>query len=67
VRQGKIRFLVDEKGRKQSVVLGVKEYQQLLEDLADLALMAEGKDEPVEPLALVKKRLAERWQNTRSK
>jgi hypothetical protein len=57
----KIRFLVDEKGRKQSVVLPIKEYQELLEDLADLTLIAERKDQPTEPLEVVKKRLEEKW------
>jgi hypothetical protein len=57
----KIRFLVDEKGRKQSVVLPIKVYQELLEDLADLALIAQRKDQPPEPLKVVKKRLEEKW------
>ena len=63
----KISFVVDEKGRKQSVVLPIKEYQELLEDLADLALIAERKNEPAEPLEVVKKRLEEKWRTTRSK
>jgi hypothetical protein len=57
----KIRFLIDERGRKQSVVLPIKEYQELLEDLADLALIAERKNQPTEPLDVVKKRLEEKW------
>ena len=60
----KIRFLVDEKGRRRSVVLPIKEYQELLEDLEDLAIIAERKDEPTEPLAVVKKRLEAKWRNT---
>ena len=63
----KIRFLVDENGRKKSVVLPLKEYRDLLEDLADLSLIAERKVEPAEPLDVVKKRLEEKWQNTGSK
>lgn len=57
----KVRYLVDEKGRKQSVVLPIREYEELLEDLADLALIAERKDEPAEPLDVAKKRLEEKW------
>ncbi len=53
----KIRFLVDENGRKQSVVLPIKEYQDLLEDLA---LIAERRDEPAESLDIVRKRLEEK-------
>ncbi len=63
----KVRFLVDERGRKQSVVVPIKAYRELLEDLADLATFAERKDEPAESLESVKKRLEEKWQNTGSK
>ena len=63
----KMRYVVDEKGRKKSVVLPIKEYEELLEDLADLAVIAERKDAPVEPLHEVRKRLEEKWRNTRSK
>lgn len=40
------QFLVDESGNKSLVVLTVKEYEELLEDLHDLAVMAERRDEP---------------------
>ena len=63
----KIRFLVDENGKKKSVVLPMKEYQKLVEDLADLAVIAERKSEPAEPLAAVKDRLEEKWQDTESR
>ena len=58
-----IRYVVDERGRKKSVVLPIKEYQELLEDLADLAIIAERKNEPVEALEVVKKRLEGKWQD----
>ena len=60
----KIKFLVDEKGRKLSVLLPIKEYRELLEDLADLAVIAERKDEPSEALDDVRKRLQEKWLST---
>ncbi len=63
----KIRFLLDENGRKESVVLPVKEYQKLLEDIADLSLIAERRDEPAESLAELKGRLEEKWRNTGSR
>jgi len=50
----KISFLVDEKGRKKSVVLPIKEYQDLVEDLAALALIAERTGERAKPLASVR-------------
>ena len=53
----KIRFLVDEKGRKQAVVLPIKEYEELLADLADLAIIAERRGEPSESLEVVKRQL----------
>ena len=65
--RGKMRFLVDENGRKKSVVLPMKEYKDLLEDLAGLALIAERNAEPSEPLSMVKERLEEKWRNTASR
>ena len=65
--QPRRHFVVDENGRKKSVVLPIKQYQELLEDLHDLALMAERKAEPSEPLDVVRKRLESKWRNTRSR
>ncbi|MBX7246233.1 MAG: hypothetical protein K1X53_12120 [Candidatus Sumerlaeaceae bacterium] len=42
--------MVDNKGRKTSVILPVKRYQQLMEDIHDLAVVAERRDE--EPMSL---------------
>ena len=61
------RFLVDDRGRKQAVVLPIKQYQQLLEDLADLVVIAERRGEPAEPLDVVRKRLEAKWLSTRLK
>ena len=62
-----IRFLVDEKGRKKSVVLPIKDYQALVEDLADMAVIAERNGDPTQSLDLVRKNLEEKWLNTISK
>ena len=35
------KFVVDSKGRKTGVVLSLKRYRKLLEDLHDLAVVAE--------------------------
>ncbi len=40
------QFLVDGSGNKSLVALTVKEYEESLEDLHDLAVMAERRDEP---------------------
>ncbi len=34
-------FIVDRKGKRKSVILPYREYEDLLEDLADLAVIAE--------------------------
>ena len=63
----KIRFLVDEKGRKKSVVLPIKDYQALVEDLADMAVIVERNGDPTQSLDMVRKNLEEKWLNTISK
>lgn len=45
-----LRYIVDEKGEKKEVVIPVEEYEELLEDLHDLAIVAERKSEPAVPL-----------------
>ena len=55
--RNKIRFPVDEDGKKESILLPLKEYQELMDDLADLVKIAERKDEPSASLDSVKKRL----------
>ena len=40
------QYIIDEKGQKTAVILPVKEYEELLEDLHDLAIIAERRDEP---------------------
>jgi len=44
---GKIRerFIVDRDGKKTSVVLPIEDYERLLEDLHDLSVVAERRDE----------------------
>ncbi|HJZ69315.1 MAG TPA: type II toxin-antitoxin system Phd/YefM family antitoxin [Blastocatellia bacterium] len=43
-------FVVDSRGNKKSVILSLKRYQELMEDLHDLAVVAERRDE--EPIGL---------------
>ncbi len=40
------QFLLDEQGKKTSVLLPIQEFYELLEDLEDLAVIAERRDEP---------------------
>jgi PHD/YefM family antitoxin component YafN of YafNO toxin-antitoxin module len=51
------QFIVDESGKKTSVILPVEDYEELLEDIHDLAVIAERKDEPSISFDELKKRL----------
>ena len=44
-------------GVPSAVILPIEEYEELLQDLHDLATIARRKDEPLIPLAEVKRRL----------
>lgn len=45
MRQVHKQFLVDERGKKTAIVLPLQEYEELLEDIHDLAVIAERKGE----------------------
>lgn len=51
------RYLVNRRGKKAAVVLPIRDYQRLLEDLHDLAVVAERRDEPTISLEELKRRL----------
>ena len=40
------KFITDENGIKQSVILPIATFQELVEDIEDLAAVAERRDEP---------------------
>ena len=40
------QYIIDEFGMKTAVILPVEQYEDLLEDIHDLAVIAERKDEP---------------------
>jgi PHD/YefM family antitoxin component YafN of YafNO toxin-antitoxin module len=44
-------------GKATAVIMPIAEYEELLEDLHDLAVIARRKNEPTIPLAEVKRRL----------
>ncbi len=44
-----LQYLTDEKGDRTAVVLPIGEYEKILEDLNDLAVVAERRDEPLIP------------------
>jgi hypothetical protein len=41
-----LQYITTEGGQRTSVILSMEDFQDLLEDLADLAMVAERRDEP---------------------
>jgi len=56
-RASKVQYITDQKGKKQSVILPVETYEELLEDIEDLVAIAERKKERSIPLSQVMKNL----------
>ena len=44
-----LNYLTDEHGERTAVVVPLSEFEKLMEDLEDLAVVAERRDEPVLP------------------
>jgi len=51
------QFIVNKDGKKTAVVMPLADYQRLLEDLHDLSVVAERREEPTVTLEEVKRRL----------
>ena len=51
------QFVVDDTGKRTAVLLPIEEYENLMEDLHDLAIVAERKDEEAISLVEMKMRL----------
>lgn len=51
------RFVVDKNGKKTSVILPLKRYQELMEDLHDLVVVAERRTEQSISFEEMKRRL----------
>ncbi len=51
------QFVHDTEGRRTAVILPIREYEQLLEDLHDLAVIAERREEKPISLDEMKRRL----------
>ena len=52
-RARNVQFVVDSSGRRKSVLLSCREYEELLGDIADLQAKAERRDETPEDLEKV--------------
>ncbi len=44
-----VKYITDDRGERTAVVLPISDYEKLLEDLDDLAVVAERRDEPTIP------------------
>ena len=53
------QYIIDTEGNKTAVILPLKQYEQLLEDLHDLAIVAERREEKPISLEEMKRRLRE--------
>jgi PHD/YefM family antitoxin component YafN of YafNO toxin-antitoxin module len=51
------QYVTDEKGRKTAVIIPVEEYEELLEDIHDLTIIAERRDEPTITFEELKEKL----------
>lgn len=51
------QYVIDENGKKVAIILPITEYQHLREDLHDLAVVAERRDEDTLTPAELKKRV----------
>ena len=57
IEKPNVHFITDQKGHKEFVVIALDDYETLLEDMQDLALMASRKDDEYVGFDDVKKRL----------
>lgn len=57
LRELQAQYITDESGKKTAVILPIEEFEELLEDLEDLAVLAERREEPVLPFEEVIARL----------
>jgi PHD/YefM family antitoxin component YafN of YafNO toxin-antitoxin module len=51
------KFIIDESGAKKAVIIPMEEYEELLEDIHDLTVIAERKDEATISVEELKKKL----------
>jgi len=53
------QYVIDAKGNKTAVILSLERYEQLMEDLHDLAIVAERREEEPVSFEEMKRRLKE--------
>ncbi len=52
------KFIIDKKGKKTAVIIPVDEYDELMEDIHDLAVVAERQEEDAISFSELKKKLS---------
>ena len=57
IRELQAQYVTDESGKKTGVILPIAEFEELLEDLEDVAALMERRDEPTISLDVVIARL----------
>jgi len=57
MRTVEANYITSPSGRKKAIILPIREYQRLLEDLHDLSAIAERRDEPPISLTEFKQRM----------
>ena len=62
MRTEETSYITSPSGRKKAVILPIGEYQRLLEDLHDLSVVAERRDEATMSLAEMKQRMKDHAQ-----
>jgi PHD/YefM family antitoxin component YafN of YafNO toxin-antitoxin module len=60
MRENTENYVVDARGRKRAVIVPLARYRRLLEDLHDLAVVAERRKEPTISFEALKRRLKKR-------
>lgn len=56
-RKTEKKYIVDDKGNKSAVIVPIEKYEELLEDIHDLAIVAERHDEETISFYNLKKKL----------
>ena len=49
IREMQLKYVTDESGEKTAVILPIEEFEELLEDINDMAALLERRDEPAIP------------------
>jgi hypothetical protein len=52
-----VQYVVDEKGDRTAIIVPIGEYEELIEDLHDLAIIAERREEPTVSFDELRKKL----------